>query len=120
MRSYNRFTTDHTVHFETESQSGSAALYNLSSGGCMIELSDTTAEEGAPLIVTLKEGIEMPGHIVWRIGKNAGIKFEMPLHTKVVETFGYDEDEVFDRNDPRDRFGIPLVETRKTGSGYMG
>lgn len=120
MRSYNRFTTDQTVWFETESQSGDAALYNLSSGGCMIELSDEGAETGAPLIVTLKEGVELPGTIVWRIGKNAGIKFEVPLHTKVVESFGYDEDEEFDRNDPRDRFGIPLVETREAAAGWKG
>ena len=119
MRSFNRFATDLTVQCRTGKQSADAALYNLSSGGCMIELADAVASEGDPLQVTLKPGLELNGRIAWRVGKNAGVKFDDALQASVVETFGYDENEVFDRNDPRDRFGIPLVETRTVAAGNM-
>lgn len=119
MRSYNRFVTDHTVHLRTDSHSGSAALYNLSSGGCMIELADAEASEGDPLTVILEVGLEMAGTIVWRVDNNAGVKFEHPLHASMVQKFGFDQEQVFDRDDPRDRFGIPLVETRKVAAGWI-
>lgn len=76
----------------------------------MIESPSKLAKEGAEIEVVLTDKVTMPGRIVWRIDKNAGIKFDLPLHPKVVEHFGYEDDEEFDRDDPRDRFGIPLVE----------
>ncbi|MBD3729431.1 MAG: PilZ domain-containing protein [Sphingomonadales bacterium] len=110
MRQYNRFTLDKQIECRIGRKYETAALYNLSSGGCMIETPSAKAEINAPILVRLNDKTEMPGHIVWRIGKNAGIKFDLPLHTAVVEALGYEGvEEDFDRNDPRDRFGIPLL-----------
>jgi len=116
MRTYNRFATDQDVICKVDGEDFTVGLYNLSCGGCMIETPSEAAVEGQELQVTLNPKITVPGKIVWRINKNAGIKFDIPLHQKVVEHFGY-EDELFDRDDPRDRFGIPLVEIRAQAAG---
>lgn len=110
MRSYNRFKTDQKIECKIGRKRGTVNLYNLSSGGCMIETKSRLAKEGETIEVMLADNVSIPGKIVWRIDNNAGIKFDVPLHKTVVEKFGYDESEEFDRDDPRDRFGIPLVE----------
>ncbi|MDN3645688.1 PilZ domain-containing protein [Pontixanthobacter aestiaquae] len=119
MRSYNRFRVDQEIDCRIDGKGVVASLYNLSSGGCMIETDEKLAQEGSEVEINLTNKIAMPGRIVWRVSKNAGIKFDLPLHQKVVEHFGYSEDEEFDRNDPRDRFGIPLVEIRAQAAGMI-
>lgn len=119
MRAYNRFRTDEIVHCEVAGRSEPAALYNLSCGGCMIECASPCIAQGANVAVALNENVSLPGRVVWRIGKNAGIKFDHPLHQAVVERFGYVEEEEFDRNDPRDRFGIPLVGMLHAAAGRL-
>ncbi|MFZ1741897.1 MAG: PilZ domain-containing protein [Pontixanthobacter sp.] len=119
MRSYNRFTTDQEIDCLIGRTKHKVALYNLSCGGCMIETPDDDAVEGASVKIVLTGKAVMPGKIAWRVGKNAGVKFDLPLHQKVVEHFGYSDDEEFDRDDPRDRFGIPLVEVRSMAAGMI-
>ncbi|NTZ42368.1 PilZ domain-containing protein [Altererythrobacter sp. SALINAS58] len=110
MRSYNRFIVDQEIECDIAGERDVVMLYNLSSGGCMIETRSGNLSEGSAVEVRLRELATMPGRIVWRIGRNAGIKFEVPLHQKVVEHFGFSApDEDFDSNDPRDRFGIPIL-----------
>ena len=119
MRSYNRFRVDQEIDCRIDGKGVVASLYNLSSGGCMIETTEERAEDGAVVEIGLTDKVVMPGRIVWRLGKNAGIKFDLPLHQKVVEHLGYSEDEEFDRNDPRDRFGIPIVDFRDRAAGMI-
>ena len=119
MRSYNRFKTDQEIGCRIDGKNMTASLYNLSCGGCMIETNNEAAEEGAEIDINLTERVSMPGRIVWRLGKNAGIKFELPLHQKMVEHFGYTHEEDFDRDDPRDRFGIPMIEIREQAAGMI-
>lgn len=118
MRSYNRFSTDTEIKCRIEGELIRASLYNLSCGGCMIETKSDLAREGAEIDVRLNAKVIMPGKIVWRIDKNAGIKFSLPLHQKVVERFGYDGED-FDSNDPRDRFGIPIVDFPDMAAGMI-
>ncbi len=118
MRAFNRFKTDEMIDCSVGGKTGKVALYNLSAGGCMIESGSNLLKLGANVDLILREKIEICGQIAWRVGKNAGIKFHTALHPRVVEQFGY-EDEEFDRNDPRDRFGIPLVETLHAAAGRM-
>lgn len=117
MRSYNRFKTDETIECRTAHGTSAVALYNLSCGGCMIEASGETLAKGARVELTLNSQTVLPARVAWRIDGNAGIKFDHPLHPSVVEAMGYDEDEEFDRDDPRDRFGIPLVERLHMAAG---
>lgn len=118
MRAFNRFKTDEMIDCAVSGKRGKVALYNLSSGGCMIESGSKLLKEGATVALTMRERIEVGGKVVWRIGKNAGIRFDQMLHPKVIEQFGYDEEE-FDRHDPRDRFGIPLVDMLKASAGRL-
>lgn len=119
MRSYNRFSMNREVACRVDGQREIVTLYNVSSGGCMIECVGRI-EEGSRVDVELDDGHSMSGHVVWRIGKNAGIKFGVPLHSAVIEKLGYSaQEESFDENDPRDRFGIPLVETLHQAAGNM-
>lgn len=118
MRAFNRFKTDEMIDCAVSSKRGKVALYNLSCGGCMIESSSKLLRQGATVSLVLRDRIEINGGVVWRIGKNAGIKFDQALHPKVVEQIGYTEDE-FDLDDPRDRFGIPLVNMLHVGAGRL-
>ncbi|OZA92940.1 PilZ domain-containing protein [Altererythrobacter sp. H2] len=118
MRAFNRFKTDEMIDCAVSGKRGKVALYNLSCGGCMIESGSKLLKQGASVSLVMREKIEVSGRVAWRIGKNAGIKFDQTLHPRVVEQFGYTEEE-FDRNDPRDRFGIPLVEMLHASAGRL-
>lgn len=110
MRSYNRFIVDQEIECVMNGARDFVMLYNLSSGGCMIEIANTDASEGDAIEIVLKDMGAVPGTIVWKVGRNAGVKFETILHQRVVEYFGFSGgQEDFDQHDPRDRFGIPLV-----------
>ncbi|WP_128892334.1 PilZ domain-containing protein [Erythrobacter sp. HKB08] len=109
MRSYNRFSTDQEIECAVDGKRGVVKLYNLSCGGCMIETPDEAIDEGTQIRLRLQPKVIVNGRVVWRIEKNAGIKFETPLHQTVVEQFGYVPNSEFDRDDPRDRFGLPLI-----------
>jgi len=120
MRSYNRLSVDKEVACRVDGERRFVTLYNLSSGGCMIECFDDIAE-GSRVDLDLNDMTPMKGRVVWRIEKNAGIKFDAPLHPAVVESLGYiTAEEEFDRHDPRDRYGIPLVGTLHQSAGTMG
>lgn len=108
MRSYNRFDTDQEIECKIGRQKGIVRLYNLSCGGCMIESDKPELETGAEIVVRLGPKTIIPGKVVWRSEKNAGIKFETPVHQKVVQHYGYTPNEEFDRYDARDRFGLPI------------
>lgn len=109
MRSFNRFSTDEDVNLTLDGEADVATLYNLSSGGCMIELRNPAAVEGAEVKISLRGETTAHGHIVWKIDNQVGIKFATPIHQRFVELLGYTAaTEKFDVNDPRDRFGLPL------------
>nr|WP_137676001.1 PilZ domain-containing protein [Parerythrobacter lutipelagi] len=108
MRSYNRFDTDQEIECRVDKTKHFVRLYNLSCGGCMIESDSDKIENGAEIKIRLGPKTIIPGRVVWRADKNAGVKFETPLHQKVVQHYGYTPSEEFDRHDPRDRFGLPL------------
>lgn len=108
MRSYNRFDTDQEIECTVGKAKKVVRLYNLSSGGCMIESDHAELRTGAQIAVRLGPKTVIPGRIVWRSDKNVGIKFETPVHQKVVQHYGYTPGEEFDRYDARDRFGLPI------------
>lgn len=109
MRSFNRFSTDEEINVKIEGERDVATLYNLSCGGCMLEIRSRSAQEGSDIEVDLRGMVKAHGHIVWRIENKAGVKFETPVHQKIVEMLGYTSAaEKFDVDDPRDRFGLPL------------
>ena len=119
MRSYNRLSVDREIACRIDGARCYVTLYNLSSGGCMIESFDKM-EVGSRIDLDLNDVTPMTGRIVWQIEKNVGIKFEVPLHPAAVESLGYvSAEDDFDAHDPRDRFGIPLVGTLHKAAGTM-
>lgn len=108
MRTYSRLSTDEVITLAIAGQDVEAHLYNLSCGGCMVELPGKPLEPGTALDVRLSNSVEIRGEVAWQMGKNTGIAFEVPLHQRVVETFGFDKDAEFEAEDPMDRFGLPL------------
>ena len=109
MRSFNRFSTDEEIAVVIDGERDVATLYNLSCGGCMIELRNPAAREGASVEVNLRDMVTAQGHVMWRIDGKVGIKFATPVHQKFVQMLGYTSTaEKFDADDPRDRFGLPL------------
>ncbi|MDA7787794.1 PilZ domain-containing protein [Sphingomonadaceae bacterium] len=120
MRSYNRLQTNQTIECEIDGARETVQIYNLSCGGCMIETGACNAQEGESLEVFLGPQISMPGKVAWRVGSNAGVQFLLPLHQAVVEAFGFSaDDEDFDREDRRDRFGLPLIGVNHSGAGRI-
>lgn len=110
MRSFNRFSTDEEIDIKVDGERDVATLYNLSCGGCMIELRNPAAREGVSVEVNLRDMATAQGHVVWSIEGKAGIKFATPVHQKFVQMLGYTSAaEGFDAEDPRDRFGLPLI-----------
>ncbi|NNC60640.1 MAG: PilZ domain-containing protein [Erythrobacter sp.] len=109
MRSYNRFVTDEETSVVLDGEKDIATLYNLSCGGCMIDLRNAGAVVGSDIELNLRDLVTAHGTIVWRIDNYAGVKFETPVHQKIVHMLGYSATgEAFDTEDPRDRFGLPL------------
>ncbi|MHA6333950.1 PilZ domain-containing protein [Qipengyuania sp. CAU 1752] len=109
MRAYNRFVTDEETSVVLDGEKDIATLYNLSCGGCMIDLRSAGAVVGSHIELNLRDMVTAQGTIVWRIENYAGVKFETPVHQKIVQMLGYNStEEGFDAEDPRDRFGLPL------------
>ncbi len=120
MRSYNRLSMDREVACRIDGNRDFVTLYNISSGGCMIE-SFSDMNVGTRIALDLNGITTMDGCVVWRIEKNAGVKFDVPLHPAAVQSMDFAAiDEDFDQNDPRDRFGIPLVGTLHRAAGHFG
>lgn len=111
MRLYGRFNADSDITCEIAGKTYGVTLYDISCGGCMVETNSSAAEIGANIVVHLNDEAEASGVIVWRHDKNAGIKFDAVLSSGVLEDMGFVVSaEEFDSDDPRDRFGIPLVK----------
>ena len=108
MRTYSRLSTDEVITLTIAGQDVEAQLYNLSCGGCMVELPDKQLEIGSSVDVHLSNKVEINGIVAWQMGKNTGVQFSIPLHQRVVESFGFDKDAEFEAEDPMDRFGLPL------------
>jgi len=83
-------------------------LYNLSQGGCMVEVPDACLQIGDDIHLKLC-GFEHGGTVVWEQGGYAGVSFFLDLAPEVVTYLGYKPGTVaFNEVQPRDRFGRPL------------
>lgn len=87
---------------------GLAFLYNLSTGGCMLESSAAVAV-GDAVSVAL-EGFETAtGKVAWQAGQCVGVSFALPVHEAIVRHIGFTpQATAFEEQAPRDRFGRAL------------
>ncbi len=111
-RENRRLDSDRMVECRTDGRTFKAVLYNVSTTGCMIEMSFCQVAEGDRLFIKADGNIRMGGMIVWLDGKNAGIRFDEKLHEAVVRFLGYDPASNVLML-PTDRFGRPLPKLPK-------
>lgn len=90
-----------------------AYLYDLSQGGCLIEICDgrlaEALEPDTVIVIDLGEHGRHGGFVVWQRNGCSGIRFAVELHEAVVAGLGYDEPEYdIACAEPKDRFGRKL------------
>jgi len=117
-RNWDRHLVEKEVPCTMAGMRSSVFLYDLSAGGCMIELADSRSALGASIAIDLHEPEMTHGEVVWQSGRCVGVRFGVPLHEAVVRHVGFTPPEVpFELQAPRDRFGrvLPPIDA---GEGY--
>ena len=115
VRQATRVVTDIETTWNAQELSGTALMYNLSIGGCMIEFAGEPLFPGDVLALSMPQIPSLDGRIVWQAGRYAGIQFDQPLDEATVSELGFKEPEAgFSRQLPRDRFGrvLPVLSGR--------
>lgn len=106
-REHERLDSDRQVQCRVEGRSFLAALYNVSITGCMIEIPMNRVSPGDRVYIKAEGNIRMAGLVIWQDERNAGVRFDQPLHEAVVRFLGYDPAKG-EPALPTDRFGRPL------------
>ena len=84
-------------------------LHNLSAGGCLIEIAGPDTAQGDGITVSLIEGLQVCGHVVWTNADLAGVEFAERIHPALVEHLKVKQTLLrLDSLIPRDRFGRTL------------
>lgn len=116
-RGNERLDSDRQVECRVDGRNFIAVLYNVSVSGCMIEMPMNRVREGDRVHIKADGNIRMSGMVVWQDERNAGLRFDQPLHEAVVRFLGYDPargDAVL----PSDRFGRPLPKLPRAGKSF--
>lgn len=105
-RRYERIVIEKEVECEIEGVRDYVFLYNLSVGGCMIEVDSPTAHIGSTVSIDLAGIAEVEGRIVWRKERNAGVEFNGTIPDSIVQYLGFEISLMpFTEMRPRDRYG---------------
>jgi len=108
-RSWDRHIVEKKIEYRDGETVGSAFLYDLSAGGCMLEFPKDGPGRGTRLELDLCRDQLVPGEVVWQVGGCAGVRFLAPIHEAVVRHLGFQPPPLsFDEQTPRDRFGRTL------------
>ena len=107
-RKIRRHSTMASIGYQTGGQSAPGQMTDLSANGCRAILAGAVPDEGEALLVTLLEGVEVPGCIAWRDGAIVGIRFDRPVIDAVVRYFGLPDYVATVRDVTTDAFGRVL------------
>ncbi len=111
-REHERVSSERQVECRADGRTFTSLLYNVSISGCLLEIPLNWLVEGDR--VHIKDGnIRMSGLVVWQSERNAGLRFDQPLHEAVVRFLGYDPakgEPIL----PTDRFGRVLPRLPRT------
>ncbi|AKM10683.1 PilZ domain-containing protein [Croceicoccus naphthovorans] len=108
-----RLDSDRQVECRVDGRAFHAVLYNVSVTGCMIEMPLNRVSMDDRVHMKAEGNIRISGIVIWQNERNAGVRFDQPLHEAVVRFLGYDPVQnagLF----PTDRFGRPLPKLRKS------
>jgi len=115
-----RFVVDIEFDAQLSDKSCLALVYDLSRDGCMIEVQDGEFESGDRIVLDFRPLARAAGQLVWCIGRSCGVQFNEPLHTSVVEEFGFRPDPPgFDEAWLRDRFGRAVSKARGRSRSFL-
>ncbi|MCJ2176969.1 PilZ domain-containing protein [Novosphingobium album (ex Hu et al. 2023)] len=108
-RNYERFVVDKDIECYVGERRYNVILYDLSSGGCMIEAPQAPLTDGVVIHLRMNKFIETSGQVVWLAAGNAGVRFGELLHEAAVRHLGFTPSDLpFDEMTPTDRFGRRL------------
>ncbi|RVQ69619.1 PilZ domain-containing protein [Croceicoccus ponticola] len=116
-RDNERLDSDRLVDCRMDGRSFKAVLYNVSVTGCMIEMEFNQVGEGDRLFLKAEGNIRLSGLVVWQNERNAGVRFDDPLHEAVVRFLGYDPVRSA-LEPPTDRFGRLLPKLPRSDPAY--
>lgn len=120
-RAWSRHLVEKDVTCTLRGRPLAAFLYDLSGGGCMIELGQDGDALGEPVEMRLHGDERVRGIVVWQTGRCSGVRFDAVLHEAVVRHLGFTPPTVpFEDQAPRDRFGRmfpPLDVALQDGGG---
>jgi PilZ domain len=87
-----------------------AAVYDLSTEGCLLRSGIGFAEPGDMIMIRFDDRVSATGKVVWLDHRLAGIRFERALHPLIVDRFTHRDDKAeLNHGLGRDQFGRPLV-----------
>lgn len=112
-RNWSRHLVDKDVSCSVGGIQGPGFLYDLSAGGCMIELRDSRDVTGSLVALDLYGPEPTRGIVVWQWQRCVGVRFDAPLHEAVVRHVGFTPPAIpFEDQLHRDRFGrvLPPLE----------
>lgn len=105
-RSWDRLVVEKEVPCSIAGLKEQVFLYDLSAGGCMVEMAVSRDALGLAVAVELYALETVPGQVVWQSGHCIGVRFGEPIHDAVVRHVGFNPPEIaFEDQAPRDRFG---------------
>ena len=90
-RTATRFVSDLEIECHSIGASAPAMLYNVSTDGCMLETPFELPEEWEFLCLNIENLTPIDGHIAWRRGCHAGVRFVRSLDPAVVADLSFDE-----------------------------
>ena len=107
-RKTQRVVTDVQVEARIRGRLVTVLVYDLSQGGCMIELPEPLLKPGDNLRLELFD-FESGGYVAWEHGGIAGVQFYQELDPAIVMHLGFKlRGTPFSDVQPRDRYGRPL------------
>jgi hypothetical protein len=105
-RIHGRFSIERDIQCHINDVAEWVFLYDLSAGGCMIEVGSIKVAVGDLVRLNLYDFAKMAGTVAWKSDKNAGVRFDGLLSDAILAHLGFSSSSVgFDELMPRDRFG---------------
>lgn len=86
-----RLVTDFEASWNAQGERGTALVYNISMGGCMIEAADGRLFAGDRLALTMPKIPSIDGSVVWQDRGCAGVRFHLQLDEVIVNEIGFIE-----------------------------
>jgi hypothetical protein len=80
-----RFLTDTTVHCRVPASPAKGTISDISTHGCRLRIGRGVILPGSTILLELLPGFHAIGHVVWKNERDAGIRFDTPLHNTLID-----------------------------------